>query len=158
MTDIKTWQERKQEYPMTPAEILMQAEIDQLRARIAKMEEQLKNKATHITWNEEGVRLVNGVPATLAPWAAPSNESDALLHCLKLAFPGKEISPAAMEMLYPSEAPKGAEEMTREQLLDIIKLLSALEAWSFSEKHMLPDYLLEDLDKIVGLLSAEVLK
>ena len=83
-------------------------EIDQLRARIAEMEEQLENKTTHITWNEEGVRLVNGVPDNLAPGAAPNNESDALLHCLKLAFPGKEISPAAMEMLYPSEAPKGA--------------------------------------------------
>ena len=48
--------------------------------------------------------------------------------------------------------------MTKEQILDIIKLLSALEAWSFAEKHRLPDYLLEDLDNVVELLSAEVLK
>ena len=48
--------------------------------------------------------------------------------------------------------------MTKEQILDIIKLLSALEAWSFAEKHCLPDYLLEDLDNVVELLSAEVLK
>ena len=48
--------------------------------------------------------------------------------------------------------------MSRSEILDIIKLLSALEAWSFAEKHRLPDYLLENLDKIVEVLSAEVLK
>ena len=48
--------------------------------------------------------------------------------------------------------------MTKEEILDIIKLLSALEAWSFAEKHRLPDYLLEDLDKTVNVLSNEVLK
>ena len=47
--------------------------------------------------------------------------------------------------------------MTKEQILDAIKLLSALEAWSFAEKHRLPDYLLEDLDKTIEVLSAEVL-
>ena len=47
--------------------------------------------------------------------------------------------------------------MTKEQILDAIKLLSALEAWSFAEKHRLPDYLLENLDKIVEVLIAEVL-
>ena len=48
--------------------------------------------------------------------------------------------------------------MNKEQILDVIKLLSALEAWSFAEKHRLPDYLLEDLDKTVNVLSNEVLK
>lgn len=48
--------------------------------------------------------------------------------------------------------------MTKQQILDIIKLLSALEGWSFAEKHCLPDYLLEDLDNMVELLSSEVLK
>jgi hypothetical protein len=48
--------------------------------------------------------------------------------------------------------------MTKEQILDTIKLLSALEAWSFANQHRLPDYLLEDLDKTVEVLSAEVLK
>lgn len=48
--------------------------------------------------------------------------------------------------------------MTKEQLLNIIKLLSALEAWSFANNHRLPDYLLEDLDKTVTLLSTEILK
>jgi len=47
--------------------------------------------------------------------------------------------------------------MTKEQILDIIKLLSALEAWSFAEKHRLPDYLLEDLDKTVEVLTTELL-
>lgn len=53
--------------------------------------------------------------------------------------------------------PKGG-SITKEQTLDVIKLLSALEAWSFAEKHRLPDYLLEDLDKVVEVLSAEVLE
>jgi hypothetical protein len=48
--------------------------------------------------------------------------------------------------------------MTKEQILETIKLLSALEAWSFANQHRLPDYLLEDLDKTVEVLSAEVLK
>lgn len=45
--------------------------------------------------------------------------------------------------------------MTKEQILDTIKLLSALEAWGFAEKHRLPDYLSDDLDKIVKILSME---
>ena len=48
--------------------------------------------------------------------------------------------------------------MTKEQILDVIKLLSALEGWSFAEKHRLPDYLLENLDKTVEMLSKELLK
>lgn len=48
--------------------------------------------------------------------------------------------------------------MTKEQILDTIKLLSALEAWCFAEKHRPPDYLLDNLDKIVEVLTAEVLK
>ena len=48
--------------------------------------------------------------------------------------------------------------MTKSEILDTIKLLSALEAWSFANNHRLPDYLLEDLDKTIEVLSAEVLK
>lgn len=48
--------------------------------------------------------------------------------------------------------------MTKDQLLDALKLLSALEAWSFAEKHRLPDYLLEDLDKMVAVIRGEILK
>jgi len=48
--------------------------------------------------------------------------------------------------------------MTKQQLLDIIKLLSALESWSFAEKHRPPDYLLEDIQKSVDALTVEILK
>ena len=48
--------------------------------------------------------------------------------------------------------------MTKEQILDTLRLLSALEAWSFANNQRLPDYLLEDLGKAVEILSAEVLK
>lgn len=48
--------------------------------------------------------------------------------------------------------------MTKEQILDTLKLLSALEAWSFANQHRLPDYLLEDIEKVVGVLSTEILK
>ena len=48
--------------------------------------------------------------------------------------------------------------MTKEQILDTLKLLSALEAWSFANQHLLPDYLLEDIEKVVGVLSTEILK
>lgn len=47
--------------------------------------------------------------------------------------------------------------MSKEQTLDILKLLSALEAWSFSNNHRPPEYLLANLDKAVQLLSKEVL-
>ena len=48
--------------------------------------------------------------------------------------------------------------MTKSELLDIIKLLSALESWSFAEKHRLPDYLQEETARLSELLSNEVLK
>ena len=48
--------------------------------------------------------------------------------------------------------------MTKQQMLDILKLLSALEAWSFANQHKLPDYLLDDLNKAVDVLSEGVLK
>ena len=48
--------------------------------------------------------------------------------------------------------------MNREQILEIIKLLSALEAWSFSNGHRLPDYLMESLDNAVKALGEELLK
>lgn len=48
--------------------------------------------------------------------------------------------------------------MTKEQMLDIIKLLSALESWAFATKSPLPDYLHDDLTLIVGKLCDEVLQ
>lgn len=52
---------------------------------------------------------------------------------------------------------QGSHEITKAKYLDIIRLLSALESWSFSTKSTLPDYLLEDLQAAVDLLSKEVL-
>jgi hypothetical protein len=48
--------------------------------------------------------------------------------------------------------------MTKEQILEVLKLLSALEAWSFAEKHNLPDYLFDRLDKSIQVLTAKVLE
>jgi len=48
--------------------------------------------------------------------------------------------------------------MTKQQMLDTLKVLSALEAWSFANQHRLPDYLLDDLNKAVAVLSEGILK
>ncbi len=48
--------------------------------------------------------------------------------------------------------------MTRVEALEIIKLLSALESWSFSLKERLPDYLLEKIATSIEVLEKEVLK
>ena len=48
--------------------------------------------------------------------------------------------------------------MTKEQALNIIKLLSALESWAFSTKNMLPDYLHDDLCVHIKVLEAIVLE
>lgn len=47
--------------------------------------------------------------------------------------------------------------MTKEQALQIIKLLSALESWSFSMKEPMPEYLHEDLCKAQETLEPIVL-
>ena len=48
--------------------------------------------------------------------------------------------------------------MTREQALEIIKLLSALESWSFASAHRMPDYLYEKIADCLEVLEKEVLK
>ena len=48
--------------------------------------------------------------------------------------------------------------MTKEQALEIIKLLSALESWSFADKHNLPDYLYEKIATSMEVLEKEILK
>ena len=48
--------------------------------------------------------------------------------------------------------------MTPVQALEIIKLLSALESWSFSLRERLPDYLLEKIAASNEVLEKEVLK
>ena len=47
--------------------------------------------------------------------------------------------------------------MTKEQSLEIIKLLSALESWSFSFGQRLPDYLYERITEAIDVLTKEVL-
>lgn len=47
--------------------------------------------------------------------------------------------------------------MTKPELLALMRLLSALESWGFSNKQTLPDYLLEDIQKNVEILEREIL-
>ena len=47
--------------------------------------------------------------------------------------------------------------MTRQQKLDILLLLSALESWGFSNNQRLPNYLHKHLQNSVGVLRKEVL-
>lgn len=51
-----------------------------------------------------------------------------------------------------------APSTTKEEALKLIKLLSALESWSFSMKATLPDYLHEDLCLAVEKLEKIVLE
>jgi hypothetical protein len=48
--------------------------------------------------------------------------------------------------------------MTKDQCLELLKLLSALESWTFATKHDLPDYLHERLCAAIETLTAEVMK
>lgn len=48
--------------------------------------------------------------------------------------------------------------MTKEEALAAIKLLSALESWSFSLKSTIPDYLHEDLQRSMEVLEKIVLE
>lgn len=48
--------------------------------------------------------------------------------------------------------------MSAQELLFMMRLLSALESWSFSSKTALPDYLHEQLDEAVKIIEREVLK
>lgn len=47
--------------------------------------------------------------------------------------------------------------MTRSELLALMRLLSALESWSFSVGKVMPDYLHEDLCRLVTRLEEEIL-
>jgi hypothetical protein len=49
-------------------------------------------------------------------------------------------------------------DMTKEDALKLIKLLSAMESWAFSTKTQLPDYLHEDLCTAVEKLEKIVLE
>lgn len=47
--------------------------------------------------------------------------------------------------------------MTKAEHLELIKLLSALESWGFSQNERLPDYLHDRLLESIEKLSKEVL-
>ena len=47
--------------------------------------------------------------------------------------------------------------MTKDQTLDLLMLLSAIESWSFADKHYMPDYLGERLSGCIDLLRVELL-
>jgi hypothetical protein len=48
--------------------------------------------------------------------------------------------------------------MTKQQTLDVLLLLSALESWGFSSSKMLPDYLHERLAETIEALAKEVIE
>jgi hypothetical protein len=48
--------------------------------------------------------------------------------------------------------------MTKQEALQAIKLLSALESWAFSLKERMPDYLHEDLCRSMDVLEHIVLE
>jgi hypothetical protein len=49
-------------------------------------------------------------------------------------------------------------QMTKQEALAAIKLLSALESWAFSNKTLIPDYLHEDLCKSMEVLERIILE
>jgi len=48
--------------------------------------------------------------------------------------------------------------MTKEEALKIIKLLSAMESWAFSQPNRIPDYLIDDLLAAVKKLESIILE
>lgn len=48
--------------------------------------------------------------------------------------------------------------MSKEEALQTIKLLSAMESWAFSQSTRLPDYLVEDIQRSMAVLERVVLE
>lgn len=48
--------------------------------------------------------------------------------------------------------------MTKEELLRIMRLLSALEGIGLYQEPALPSYLIEEIDEVVTMLQREILK
>ena len=48
--------------------------------------------------------------------------------------------------------------MSTQELLQLMRLLSALESWAFSTKTALPDYLHGELGTLLGRIEEEILK
>lgn len=47
--------------------------------------------------------------------------------------------------------------MTKEELIEIMMLLSALESWSYATGNRMPEYLLDRLDNMIGEIRREIL-
>lgn len=47
--------------------------------------------------------------------------------------------------------------MNKAQMLEVIKLLAALESWSFSASKPMPDYLFDRMDSVISELSDQIL-
>lgn len=54
--------------------------------------------------------------------------------------------------------PKGENPMTKEEALQEMMLLSALESWAFSQSARLPDYLVENIQRSLEVLERVVLE
>lgn len=48
--------------------------------------------------------------------------------------------------------------MSKQEALKVIKLLSAMESWAFSQPNRVPDYLIEDIGTVVEILEQIILK
>ena len=48
--------------------------------------------------------------------------------------------------------------MTKEEAIQAIKLLSALESWAFRPSSRLPDYLVEDIQRSMDVLESVILE
>ena len=48
--------------------------------------------------------------------------------------------------------------MSKEEALKIVRLLSAMESWAFSQPNRIPDYLIEDVGTAMQILERIILK
>ena len=48
--------------------------------------------------------------------------------------------------------------MDKEDMIELLKLLAALQSWSFADKHRLPDYLGDRLTDAVMTLTEKILE
>ena len=48
--------------------------------------------------------------------------------------------------------------MGKKDCLELLMLLSAVESWSFADKHHLPDFLYDKLDICMAKLKSEILE
>jgi hypothetical protein len=67
---------------------------------------------------------------------------------------------AVIEKQHCTVSPTGErrEHMSKEEALQTIKLLSAMESWAFSQSTRLPDYLVEDIQRSMAVLERVVLE